>query len=163
LNLDADMALTVPSSTPPAWAGCYDDAQNVAGSASDANSPATAGYTVTYYCIFAASGVRSFTGRLRIKPRVDYAGNAWTIGTGTSEYKVCRYTTLPDDAGTNSQNGQHPLVYTKTDSLPLLTLVNQNFLIIRSTDTCPTDTRGTFVNASTRLHQDGTVSYPNPP
>jgi hypothetical protein len=165
LNLDAVMTLTVPSSTPPAWAGCYDDAKELAGSPSDPNSPATPGYTVTYYCLFAANSTRAFTGRLRLKAMPVASVSTWTIsgGSTSTEYEVCRYTTLPGDTGTTSQNSQHPLVYTKTDSSPLSTLVNQNFLVIRSVDTCPTDTRGTFVNASTRLHQNGVSPTDNPP
>jgi hypothetical protein len=79
-------------------------------------------------------------------------------------YKVCRYTPLNSDEGT--RNADHPLDYAAPSGTTKSTsLTNQNFLVISSLHTCPTDspTAGDFINSNTRLHQDGSSVYNNGP
>lgn len=154
-GLRLDVAVTVTSHT--ATAQCFDDA------------PATRSATptpgvVTYYCAIPAQASLKWSGRARIVPQ-DFGDTAffeWTIApSGADNFKVCRYTTLATDTGANVQS---PLTYNLAEGA----LVNQNFLVILADHTCPTDVApnpaaGDFVNSNTRLHQDGSSAYPNPP
>jgi len=83
---------------------------------------------------------------------------AWVIGTGSGQYKVCRFT---GDYNLDSKvsNSEHPLWYRAVTG----TLDNQNFLVVPRTDACPTDKptdaeTGDFVSANTATHQTNGTS-----
>ena len=156
LNLDVVLALT-SAGHPAPGATCFDD------STSDA-ALAAGRQVVTYFCAVFSNIGFTWSGRTRVAPLALGAGVPWVIAAaGAANYKVCRYTTLAGDAGT--KNADHPLDYTEAGSKPKASLPNQNFLVISATHTCPTDVAaaGDFVNSNTRLHQDGSATYNNPP
>ncbi|WP_395699203.1 prepilin-type N-terminal cleavage/methylation domain-containing protein [Aquabacterium sp.] len=138
---------------------------NAPGSSVEANAP----YTVEYFCIIYPNSTQSWFGKSTIAPAAFSDGDgvtAWTIGTAAGNYRVCRYTTASTDF---TDNADHPAYYSKWSSTcggggqPACTpvkgnLINQNFLIIDGTKTCPTDTAinpaaGDLVNSNTLQHQ----------
>ena len=83
----------------------------------------------------------------------DYGGsaNTWTIGTGNTAYRVCRYTQANVATTTNAD---HPLAYDNVSG----NLINQNFLVVAGPKACPTDVAanpaaGDLVNTNTLQHQ----------
>jgi len=152
LNLDISLALnsTLVHPAPPS---CFDNADAVAAAAQP-------GAAVAYYCAIFSNADGKWQGRSRVVP----AG--WVIGTAAGLYEVCRYTRLTTDNPANAKNADHPLDYTESGSAAFASLTGQNFLVISSAHTCPTDvaadpSAGNFVNSNTLLHQDGTVTYSN--
>lgn len=95
-------------------------------------------YTCAVYPRNFASGP-AWTGRSLLVP------SGWTIGTTSSDYKVCRYSedyNLNGYVWTESngnvmkiENAEHPYAYLLSTG----SLQNQNFLIIRGNKSCPTD------------------------
>lgn len=154
LNLHLSLAGITSGAVPvPGWA-CFDDGTTV-------SAPPIAGTAVSYFCAITSGVNGKWAGRSRIDPLV----GGWSIAAnGAGNYKICRYTTLADDGSAASKNSDHPLDYTEPPD-PLLqfyALTNQNFLVISALHVCPTDVAaaGDFVNSNTRLHQDGSVTYP---
>lgn len=176
----ASYALTANDSEFPAWpamnlsvslqldsTGHASPAQCVAVAPGDSTA-ANAPFTVEYFCIIYPNSSQSWFGRSTIVPAAfsDGNGTAWTIGTGAGNYRVCRYTTA-NTAYTD--NADHPNYYSKwsatcgTSGQPACTpvkgnLINQNFLIIDGTKSCPTDTAinpaaGDLLNTNTLQHQ----------
>lgn len=105
------------------------------GECTDDSDPATATYpnTVTYICLVYPntpvttppttpiwSGASSLTGI--------------SIGTGSGNYKVCRYSYDYNLSGSIG-NSEHPATYTAVNE----SMENQNFLVIKGSQTCPTD------------------------
>ena len=127
-----------------------------------------------YYCAITATaprvvggvvtpGTTGWGGQVNLSPTgySDGGAVAWIIGTGRSNYKVCRYTTA---ATAYTANRDHPAFYCKvTSSLTCSSLVstnltNQNFLVIAGSKSCPTDTALTpggsdLVNSNTLQQQ----------
>lgn len=123
---------------------CFDDSEAVA-------LTPTPGAAVTYFCVIYNNVANKWAGRLDIAPL-----GGWTIGTAAGNFKVCRYTTLATDVGNGTDNAEHPASYVEPPGATKSTsLTNQNFLVISSAQSCPTDTptAGDFVNSNTRLHQ----------
>jgi Tfp pilus assembly protein PilV len=100
-----------------------------------------------------------------VTPGTDQAGTAWwgevrlvtdgtwSFGTSSSTYKVCRFSGdyIADNAVSNHE---HPRYYRRVTG----TLDNQNFLVIKGNDDCPTDVNsdpvaGDLVNTATVTHQ----------
>ncbi len=154
LNLRMRMQLTSDGHPSPG-AECYDDAPTVSGST-------TLEASAAYYCLISSNSQGLFSGRLRVEPLAFADGSAWTIGTGSTQFKVCRYTPLSSDTGT--RNLDHPLDYTASGSPAFAGLSNQNFLVIGGAFSCPveTPTDNDAFNTNTRLHQDGGSTYDNP-
>lgn len=87
----------------------------------------------------------------------------WTLGTGSGNWKVCRFTGdyVPDDLVSNTE---HPLVYRGVSG----PLDSQNYLVIRGNDSCPDDTETDplngvggsvdYTNTNTVTHQTQAVS-----
>lgn len=93
-------------------------------------------------------------GRTYIVP-LTTAGSPWTLGTGSNDFKVCRFSGdyVNDNKISNSEN---PLHYRGVSGA----LDNQNFLIIKGNNDCPTDSKidtlaGDYVNTHTLQHQTG--------
>jgi type II secretory pathway pseudopilin PulG len=141
---------------------CFSDANP--GSTAHAVMPTTQ-ITVKYFCLIvpnSADGV--WWGRIQVVPQRYSDGNdaKWSTGTTEGTYRVCRNTTAKSDF---TDNLDHPAEYGKTSescglSCPKVTgnLINQNFLIIEGTKSCPPDgpidlDKGDLVNSNTRQHQ----------
>ena len=118
-------------------------------------------FAVSYYCLVftTASG---WGGRLDV-----VLAGALLGGTVPADYKVCRYT---PSAFYYAANSNHPRTYcieqlgVADNITPCYgrkvtnNLINQNFLVIRNTQSCPTDVaanpaNGDFVNTNTLQHQ----------
>ena len=156
LNLDVVLQLTSPGHPAPG-AVCFDDSSN------DAAVAATR-QVVAYFCAVTSNINYTWSGRTRIKPLGFGVGAPWVIAAGgAADFKVCRYTPLTVDVGV--KNSDHPLDYTAAGSKPKAALSNQNFLVVSAAHFCPTDVAapGDFINSNTRLHQDGSAAFNNPP
>ena len=188
-SLDSAVTLTASDSEAPLWPALnfgisiLDDATTPIArikstsclttaptSAAAANSQATA----IYYCAVTAQPfdatfkISGWGGRVNLSPAgySDGGGVAWTIGTGRSNYAVCRYTTA---ATAYTDNLDHPAFYCQVKA-PVAgrpvsctkyitsNLTNQNFLVIAGSKSCPTDTALTpggsdLVNSNTLQQQ----------
>ncbi len=78
---------------------------------------------------------------------------AWSLGTTSGTFQLCRYTGdyVSDNAISNSE---HPLYYRGVTGA----LDNQNYVVIASSKACPTDgeantASGDYFNGNTKLHQ----------
>lgn len=126
---------------------------------------------VQYFCIVypKSNGTNAWAGRSTLTPLGfgDVNGVAWTIGSAANTYRVCRYTT---SSSQYADNLDHPADYSKwiascgqSASDPACrpvtgNLINQNFLVIEGTKSCPTDvavnpSTGDLVNSNTLQHQ----------
>ena len=124
---------------------CVDDAPTSA-----ASSLARPDRTVRYYCLVFTDN-NGWGGRFNLQAQgfTDASNVAWAPGTGSGGFKVCRYTTAATDVTTNSD---HPVTYCmeKSGSATLeipctgqrvkTNLINQNFLVIAGSKTCPAST-----------------------
>ena len=146
LNLDITLAATGTGPAAPAFA-CFDDA------------PATSSPTqtlVSYICRITIIPPATWSARSEIVPLVfsDLGGSPWPLSaSGATNYKVCRYTTLAADTGANPLHPRNYLAVTAKE-----VMLNQNFLVISSSWSCPTDVAanpagGDYVNSNTRQHQ----------
>jgi hypothetical protein len=118
--------------------------------------------SLAYYCLVVASTPAGWSARVKLVPQ-GYAGGdaAWTTGTTAGTYRVCRYST----SSMPSSNEDHPSVYgvlsgcSTAGCRPVTgNLINQNYLVIAGTKTCPTDVEadlsaGNLVNSNTVQHQ----------
>lgn len=106
---------------------------------------------LAYHCVVYPLASGLWSGRATLVP------TGWTIGSGATERRVCRFTTDLDGSGSVDTNLEHPASYTGVDS----TLANQNFLVIGGGETCPTgpavrvegNSTDVFANLSTAQHQ----------
>ena len=124
---------------------CVDDAPTSAGSALTRPDR-----TVGYYCLVFTNN-NGWGGRFNLQPQgyTDAGNVAWAPGTGSGDFKVCRYTTAATDVTNNSD---HPATYCmeKSGSATLeipctgqrvkTNLINQNFLVIAGSKNCPAST-----------------------
>jgi len=179
LPLDMTM-VAIPSATSAPAHECFDDGP------ADATDPRTSTQTtVSYLCVVTpvAVEVKTTTGPTGTTTVYNWAGGSYTktaatptatsaattttattawfgrlnVGdiipaSGTSTWQICRYSGDYDGNGVIS-NGEHPLDYRVVEGA----LGNQNFLVIKSTTTCPTGadgtTSGTFFSIATVAHQ----------
>jgi type IV pilus modification protein PilV len=162
---------SVPSSTSFTFAQSGADITTSGGTATliqqikVAETASTPGYSsvlsrfISYSCIVTPGNDGTATawwGELKLVP------DGWTIGTSSSTYKVCRFSGDYYDDGIVS-NSEHPRYYRRVKA----TIDNQNFLVIKGNDACPTDVSsspvtGDFINTNTVQHQpalSGTDSH----
>jgi Tfp pilus assembly protein PilV len=126
---------------------------------------AAAQKAIEYFCIIIPTDSGGWGARTKVKPvQFSDGGPAaiWATGTSAGQYRVCRYTTASTGY---TANFDHPDVYAKDSptcggSCRKVTgnLINQNFLIIDGTRSCPTDVAadpagGDLVNSNTLQHQ----------
>lgn len=154
LNLDMQLTLTSPDHPSPGSV-CFDDSPQ---------TPEALARPVVYFCAIYANSSRTWSGRLRVNPLGFGTGSdnpSWTIGTGSQDLQVCRYTVLPNDGVASSKNSAHPLDYTAQGSAPGASMRDQNFLVIRGVQACPSDALSSTdpVNSNTRVHQNGVDPY----
>lgn len=141
--------------------------EGVASSTCYANAPSSAAAaaaqtTVSYYCAVVPSNANGWGGQLNLTPAgfSDGGSTAWTLGTTSADYKVCRYTSASTGYTANTN---HPAYFCKVldtscSSKVKVNLVNENFLVIAGTKSCPTDVAATpltgdLVNTKTLQHQ----------
>lgn len=126
---------------------------------------------VQYFCIIKRTPLTKdgWGGRTMVEPvgfsdstAADGTAAKWSIGDVAGTYRVCRYTTASSDY---TSNEDHPAYYSKNEAgcsgfcrRVTGNLINQNFLIIDGTKSCPTDTAvnpsaGDLINGNTRQHQ----------
>ncbi|MFZ2653133.1 MAG: hypothetical protein WA210_23870 [Burkholderiaceae bacterium] len=104
---------------------------------------------VAYHCVvIPASPDGLWSGRANI------VASGWTVGRGTNDSRVCRYSADFDRSGAIDSNLEHPDTYTAVGS----SLTNQNFLVIAGTQSCPTQmpangANGIYADLSTVPHQ----------
>jgi Tfp pilus assembly protein PilE len=118
-----------------------------------------------YFCIVIPNSTTGWGGRTIVKAITFSDGNAatWEIGSAAGKYRVCRYTRALID---HTDNDDHPGWYSAdtpgcaSTCRPVTgNLINQNFLVIDGTKTCPSESspvdpaNGNFFNSNTRLHQ----------
>lgn len=188
-SLDKTVTLVASDSEAPLWPALnfdisfLDDSTKVGRIVSTScftTAPTTAAAansqtSAIYYCAVKAEPddtdfkLIGWGGQVNLSPAgySDAGGVAWTIGTGRSNYKVCRYTTA---ATAYTDNVDHPLFYCKVRApaksgdpaicsrLVGTSLANQNFLVIAGSKSCPTDTALTpggsdLVNSNTLQQQ----------
>jgi type IV pilus modification protein PilV len=154
---------SVPSTTSFTYAQSGTDTSTTGGTATliqqikVAETASTPGYNstlsrfISYSCIVTPANDGTATawwGELKL-----VTDGSWTLGTTSSTYKVCRFSGDYYDDGVVS-NSEHPRYYRRVKS----TLDNQNFLVVKGNDNCPTDVSsspvtGDFINTSTVQHQ----------
>ena len=127
---------------------------------------------VAYTCIIEPPTVnaeRQWWGQLNLVPETSNSGGRvpWTgitAGLPLGNWRVCRYSF--DYNGNGLSNLEHPAVYRKVTGA----LDNQNFVVIRAGQNCPTDTApnfnssqaGALTNTNTFSHQPGAAAQSNP-
>jgi type IV pilus modification protein PilV len=82
---------------------------------------------VAYHCV-----VHPPTGRAAWSGRLDLVAVNWRLGTGESDYRVCRSSTDLDGSGAIDDNLEHPRIYTQVKDA----LTHQNFSIVKGTQNC---------------------------
>lgn len=117
---------------------------------------------ISYACVVFPSDPSGWGGQLRLKEGNYGNGDAgnWQIGVANEEYRVCRYST---STSAFTANTDHPRTYCRVSNDTCTSrvtdnLINQNFLVLRSTQSCPTDSAidlaaGNLVNSNTLPHQ----------
>ena len=161
-GVEIDFATPTPHRTGISSSSCYADHETLSRFGPAITTPAR--YAVQYFCIVIPTSTSGWGGKTIVTPLRFADGNTakWTIGATSGSYKVCRYTQA-SDAYTDNDN--HPEYYGVDAATCASTcrpvkgnLVNQNFLIIDGTKSCPTDSavdpaNGNLINSNTLLHQ----------
>ncbi len=101
---------------------------------------------VAYHCVVVpGSSGASWSGRSTLVPV------GWTLGNGPLDRRVCRYTADIDRSGAIDANLEHPDSYADVRA----SLTNQNFLVIKGSQACPSGSGGAGIVASvsTAPHQ----------
>jgi Tfp pilus assembly protein PilV len=101
---------------------------------------------VAYHCVVVpAVAGGAWSGRSTLVPL------GWTLGGGPLDRRVCRYTTDLDRSGAIDANLEHPDSYADVRA----SLTNQNFLVIKGNQACPSGAAGAGIVAavSTAPHQ----------
>lgn len=172
LNLSVD--LTHDSTLDPV--GGHTHAPECFADAPTTSVAAATQTVVQYFCIVypKSDGTSAWMGRSNLVPLAFTDGTvasppppAWPIGAVANSYRVCRYTPSSNQFAANVD---HPADYGKwiagcsgvagSEKCRPVTgnLINQNFLVIEGSKTCPTDVpvdvaAGNLVNTNTRQHQ----------
>jgi Tfp pilus assembly protein PilV len=82
---------------------------------------------LAYHCAVYPAANDKWSGRLTVRPV------GWTIGTASTDRRVCRFISDLDGSGAIDENIEHPAAYTDVDTA----LMNQNFLVIAGAQSCP--------------------------
>lgn len=151
------MQLNLTSSGHPNGSFCVDDADRF----TTANGALP---LASYFCVIRSNAEGLWSGSTEVEPLTTFNGVTplnWEIDSSPSSvsiqrFRVCRYTTAANDSQF-VPNQEHPRNYVDV----LGNLTNQNFVVISSSMSCPTDTAantaaGDLVNSNTLQHQ------PNP-
>jgi Tfp pilus assembly protein PilV len=161
-GVEIDFATPTPHRSGISSSSCYADHETLSRLGPAITTPVR--YAVQYFCIVIPTSTSGWGGKTVVTPLRFADGNTakWTIGSTSGSYKVCRYTQA-SDAYTDNDN--HPEYYGVDAASCASTcrpvkgnLVNQNFLVIDGTKSCPTDSAvdpasGNLINSNTLLHQ----------
>ena len=105
---------------------------------------------VAYHCVAYPTGGAAWSGRATVVP------SGWTIGSGPTDRRVCRYSSDLDGNGTASANLEHPADYAGVAAA----LAHQNFLVVGGTETCPAGSAVQVAGSSADVFVDrGTVAH----
>lgn len=138
---------------------CYSDAERN----SKALTTSAPQRSIAYFCIIFPQSTEGWSARTKVVPLEfsDFAAK-WKVEAAAGQYKVCRYTSASDGY---TSNVDHPDVYGVESAScggncrkVTGNLVNQNFLVIDGTKSCPRDetakpAEGDLVNSNTLQHQ----------
>jgi Tfp pilus assembly protein PilV len=80
-----------------------------------------------YRCIVKPRADGRWSGRTTLEPK------GWTIGSGSADRRVCRFSSDLDGSGAIDANIEHPAAYADVAG----TLTAQNFLVVRGNQSCP--------------------------
>jgi hypothetical protein len=80
--------------------------------------------------------------------RASLVATGWSIGTGSTERRVCRFAADRDGSGAIDANIEHPRDYMNVNAA----LIAQNFLVVRGSESCPNA-------AAVRLTGEGSTVY----
>lgn len=154
--LNMRMGILLTSSGHPSGSFCIDDANSL--STADGQMQ-----YASYFCVIQSNAGGIWSGTTAVTPRTTFNGGSsmtWEISElpddvsqGIQRFRVCRYTPAANDTQ-QIANRDHPRNYTDVSG----NLLNQNFVVIASSKTCPTDVpansaAGDFVNSNTLQHQ----------
>ena len=103
--------------------------------------------------------LNKWSGEVKLVPTT--GTGAWDVETISGLYRVCRATGDYNRNGSLS-NHEHPRYYRHVTGA----LDNQNYLVIKRSDSCPTDVNssplaGDFVNTNTAMHQPTVNAVPS--
>jgi type II secretory pathway pseudopilin PulG len=82
---------------------------------------------VAYHCVVFPPANGSWSGSATIVPQ------GWTLGAGTGDRRICRYSADLDESGAIDANIEHPPAYANANHA----LAHQNFLVVRGDASCP--------------------------
>lgn len=82
---------------------------------------------VEYHCVVEPLASGAWSGRSAL------VASGWTIGTGPTDRRVCRFSADTDRSGAIDRNVEHPDRYVGVNTA----LTQQNFLVIAGTAACP--------------------------
>ena len=100
---------------------------------------------VAYQCVVYPLADGRWSGAVTLVP------TGWSIGTGASDRRVCRYTSDLDGSGAIDANLEHPAAYAGVGSA----LAHQDYLVIPASETCP---RGDPTAHAAGIGPDGLAS-----
>lgn len=99
-------------------------------------------WDVAYHCVVFTL---PWSGRSEIVPI------GWTLGSGSTDLKACRYSADQDGSGAVDSNDEHPDEYKRVDRA----LMQQNFLMVMGDQACPAPAKAgsDFADFATVQHQ----------
>ena len=106
---------------------------------------------LAYQCVVYPLASGQWSGRATLVP------TGWAIGTSAADRRVCRFSADLDGSGAVDTNLEHPSSYAAVDA----PLAQQNFLVVKGSETCPVrpvvrvegNSTDVFANLSTVQHQ----------
>ena len=103
-----------------------------------------------YHCVVTPLASGRWSGRTTIVP------SGWTLGAAATDWRVCRFSADLDGSGAIDANIEHPGDYSNVDAV----LANQNFLVVRGDQSCPTGVAPAFNGSgSTAFANWGTAAH----
>ena len=134
LSLALDLNMAMSGLSAGASIECFDNGASVVGTLAP----------LSYLCaVSPPNGNDPWSGQLRVSPV------GWVLGRAVTQYRLCRYSADYNGSGSVS-NDEHPATYSAVTA----NLTNQNFLVVRGDNNCPTDVAadpasGDIVNSNT--------------
>jgi hypothetical protein len=98
---------------------------------------------LAYRCFVAPRSDGRWSGRTAVVPV------GWTIGAGSGDRRICRYSADADNSGAIDANIEHPDAYVDVSAA----LPAQNFLVVRGDQACPSAGAGLAAGLGTVQHQ----------
>jgi len=106
--------------------------------------------SLAWHCIVTPRADGRWSGRITL------TASGWSIGTGSADRRVCRYSSDQDGSGAIDANIEHPGAYAGVTEA----LMAQNFLVVRGSASCPTAPAVRITGEGSVVHADlGTVQH----